>query len=340
VLLVHGGDVSAPGGLETLVRELAIHLAARGHEVEVFGRPDRCPPLAMTQRAEAARYDVVHHHSGAWPRRVPLGPHAIRTIHFCTAAKMAIYLRRGRLRTLLNPGNWRAVAEERTVGSRPWRLIAGSRRVRGEYARFYGIESARDVAVISNGASFTPALESRAALRQRYGIALETPVLLTLGRADFVKGYDLLARAWPGVRAACPEALWVRVGGGAVERREGRLLTGAVARQEALDWIHAADVGALPSYYEGSSLALHDMLAAGLFTLAHDVGNAGEIIRPGENGELVEPHVDAWVDALVRRLSQKPPHGTDGLPRSFAWEAIAEQTESLYREVAGLRATK
>ena len=51
------------------------------------------------------------------------------------------------------------------------------------------------------------------------------------------------------------------------------------------------DAFALPSYYEGCSVALLEMLAGGLFTLAHDVGNAAEVIRPGANGEIVPREV-------------------------------------------------
>jgi len=89
-------------------------------------------------------------------------------------------------------------------------------------------------------------------------------VLLTIGRDDFVKGFGLFARAWTGSGAAKAGAVWVTVGGAAKAGTGSRIITGPVSLQEVVDWIHAADFGALPSYYEGCSLALLDMLAGGL----------------------------------------------------------------------------
>jgi glycosyltransferase involved in cell wall biosynthesis len=331
VLLAHGGDVSVPGGLETHVRELASHLARAGHQVEIFGHPARYPPFAMTERPDPERYDVIHHHGDRWPRGLSRGRHAVRTLHFCTAAKMAIYVRRGRLRTLVNPGNWRAVQGEYRAGRRPGRLIAVSNRVRDEYGRYYGLDPARAI-VISNGASFAPPLEARETLRRRHGLAAEQPVLLTIGRADFVKGYSLLERAW---RRAQPErsgAIWVSVGGAQPERSRDRLVTGPLSHQQALDWIHAADFGALPSLSEGSSVALLEMLAGRLYTLSHDVGNAVDVIRPAQNGEIVAPSLAAWSAALARMLDHPPPRPAVGLGPEYGWDAIGARTEAVYRE--------
>ncbi len=334
VLLVAARDLARTGGVEVHVKELARGLAARGHAVEIFGRPRELPPFAMTDRVEPARYDVVHHHDGAWPRGVDPGPAYVRTLHYSTAAKMKLYLRMGRLRTLANAGNWRALAEEGACVRRRGRFIAVSRRVLESFVRHHGLDPAR-ARVIPNGAFFAVPRQDRAALRGRWGIAADAPVLLTIGRADFVKGYDLLERAWR--RAWLPEgALWVTVGGRGPERRPGRLVTGELAPEEVTDWIHAADAGALPSYSEGCSLALLEMLAGGLYTLAHDVGNADDVIRAGENGELVPRDAAAWATALARVLGTR--RGAPGAPRrpmlppEYAWDAIAGRVEAVYRE--------
>jgi glycosyltransferase involved in cell wall biosynthesis len=338
VLLVHGGDVSAPGGLETHVRELARHLAKRGHAVTIQGRPLRYPPFTMTESGDASSFDVIHHHTGAWrtgrgararadgPRAAP----AVRTLHFCTAAKMALYVRRGRLRTLVNPGNWRAAADERAACRSTARLIAVSRRVREECARFYGLDPTR-ATVISNGASFAPPTLTRETLRRRHGIGPDAPVLLTIGRADFVKGYDLLGKAWERVATAPRRAIWVSVGGRRPKRESDRLVTGPVPHGEALDWIHAADFGALPSLSEGCSVALLEMLAGRLYTLSHDVGNAAEVIRSSANGEIVPQRLDAWVEALGRLVAKPPARPAEGLDPAYGWDSIASQVEAVYR---------
>src|SRR5262249_23249410 len=158
---------------------------------------------------------------------------------------------------------------------------------------------------------------SRSALRARFGIGDGVRVLLTIGRPDFVKGYDLLARVWPDVQARSKrvghEALWVTVGGEALSYVPGRLITGPVPHQEVVEWIQAADAGALPSYYEGCSVALLEMLAGGLYALAHDVGNAAEIISSDAIGRILPPRAEAWAEALPPALARMPGARTPAL---------------------------
>ena len=332
VLLHAAIDVSLPGGLETHVRELATGLGALGHQVEILGRASGATPLTMVDRVAPARYDVLHDHGGL-PPEFDTHPGLVRTLHFCVAAKMATYVRIGRLRTLANPANWRAVAVERSWSRRPGRLIAVAGRVRRDFARWHGLDPARTT-VIPNGYVPVVPSEDRAALRRRHGIAERTPVLLTIGRDDFVKGTALLGRAWAAARAAERGALWVTVGGRAPARSPGRLVTGALPHAEVASWIAAADLGALPSWYEGCSVALIEMLAGGLYSLAQDVGNAPEVIHPGLDGEVLEGRVRAWTAALERLLTALPARGAARLDAAFGWPAIVARTEAVYREVA------
>ena len=336
ILLLGGVDLSKPGGLETHLLELSRCLAARGHHVEIYGRPASLPPHTMVSTVDPARYDVLHDH-GAWPPGPTPAPRHVRTLHFCVAAKMEAYVRLGRLRTLVNPGNWRARAAERAAVRRAERFIAVSRRVQAEFVRHHGLDSARTT-VIPNGASFAPPRVSREEWRARHEIPPNAPLLLTIGRSDFVKGYDLLRRAWPRVVTAVPDAVWVIAGGSGPEHAPGHRVTGPVPRADITEWIHAADVGALPSYYEGCSVALLEMLAGGLPSLAHDVGNAADVIRDGANGAIVPRDADAWASALGAWLARAPRRAPQGLGDAYRWEGIAERVEAVYRDFTG-RAT-
>jgi glycosyltransferase involved in cell wall biosynthesis len=333
VLLYADVDLSLPGGLETHIRQLALGLEARGHAVEIFGTPPVLPPFRMVDRVEVQRYDVIHHHGGVWPRGLDAGDRYVRTLHFCTAAKMENYLRIGRLRTLANPGNWRGVREERASVRRAGRLIAVARRVVKDFARFYGLDPACAV-VIPNGATFAEPSESRAAIRARFGVAERAPVLLTIGRADFVKGHDLLERAWRAARKP-PGSVWVNVGGEVATRSEDRVVTGSLPHEQVVSWIHAADLGAMPSHYEGCSVAMLEMIAGNLFTLAHDVGNAAELLRSGANGRIVVARVRDWSGALSEALAG-PKRGAS-LGDEFRWQSIVERTEAVYRDAIAAR---
>jgi len=328
ILLTADVDLSKPGGLETHVLELSERLRARGHGVDLWSRGI---PNAV-RALEPSRYDILHRHTMAWPRSVDPGPRVVTTLHFCVAAKMDAYVHLGRWKTLARPGNWTAWADERRTARAPGALIAVSKRVRDEFARIHGIDPAR-VTVIPNGASFAPPSEGREAWRRKHGIEPDTPVLLTIGRHDFVKGYDLLERAWGEVRSRHPRALWVVVGGSGPARSGGRLVTGSVPRDHVTAWIHASDLGALPSYYEGCSVALLEMLAGGLITLAHDVGGASEAIRAGENGELVPRDANAWIHALDRAFRASPARRSPGLDPAYRWDAIVDSIEEVYRRV-------
>jgi glycosyltransferase involved in cell wall biosynthesis len=320
-------DLSLPGGLETHVRELALALTRRGHEVVIFGRPECLAPLTMTRSPDPDGFDVVHlHGTGA----APAGSAGLtRTLHFCVAAKMESYVRLGRMRTLANLPNWRAVRDERAAARSRGELIAVSRRVRDDFTRWHGLDPVR-ATIVSNGATFAAPRASREELRAAAGIPADARVLLTIGREDFVKGHDLLRRAWERAGAARSGAVWVAVGGRGPARAPGRVVTGPLPHQGVVDWIHAADLGALPSHYEGCSVALLEMLAGGLYTLAHDVGNAAEVIRGGRNGAIVERSIEAWSASLQAALVRPPARSRPGLTDEFRWDAIAERTEAVY----------
>jgi len=326
-------DFSKPGGLETHVLEVSRRLAGRGHDVHVFGQGlEGIPGIRIARELRPDDYDVVHAHAPPWPASIDPGPRAVRTLHFCVAAKMAVYVRMHRFRTLVNPANWRARAEERAAVRRPWALIAVSERVRSEFERYHGLVRGR-ARVIPNGASFDPPRVPRAAWRSKHGIPEQAIVMLTVGRDDFVKGYGLLAHAWDTASRDNTHALWVQVGGSGPAQTSGRLVTGPVSREDVVSWIHASDFAAFPSYYEGCSVALLEMLAGGLPTLAHDVGNAAEVIHPGVNGDLVSPGIDDWVKAVRDYLRNPLPRPASGLPDAFRWDSIAASIESVYLEV-------
>ncbi len=334
VLLVAGVDLSRPGGVETHVLELAQALAGRGHEVEIAGRPPSLPPFRMVDAIDPRRYDVVHHHGGAWPRAIDARNRYVRTFHFSVAAKMETYVRMGRLQTLVNPGNYRALAEERSALKRGGRLLAVSETVRRDLERLHRVEPGR-IRVIPNGARFDSPRWGRSAWRERHGIDARAPILLTIGRSDFVKGLDLLRRVWRGLDLVPRGAIWVAVGGDRPERAAGWLQTGPIPARDVTEWIYAADVGAFPSYYEGNSIGLLEMLAGGLYTLSHRVGAAPEVIRGGENGEILERSVSAWREALGPLLATPPPRARNGLPEAYRWGAIAARVEELYGESEG-----
>lgn len=330
VLLAAHVDLALPGGLETHVLELSRHLTAHGHEVDILARPGHLPPHRLVTAPDPAGYDIVHHHGGPWPNGVAGPAHPVRTFHFSVAAKMETYVRMGRIRTLVNPANYRALAEERASIRRGGTWIAVSGALARDLARLHRVESSR-FHVIPNGACFDPPREGRDAWRRTHGIGPDTVVLLTIGRKDFVKGFDLMERVWnePGLPR---DVIWVTVGGGPPSRQERRIVTGSVPHSDVIEWIHAADLGAVPSYYEGGGIALLDMLAGGLYVLTHDVGVASDVVRSGQNGEVLPRTPSAWREALRRILRTPPGHSRNSIGDDYRWNEISARVETLYRD--------
>ena len=115
-------------------------------------------------------------------------------------------------------------------------------------------------------------------------------------------------------------------------KEPGIWTTGPVAHEEVREWIAAADAGALPSHYEGCSVALLEMIAGGLYSLAHDVGDASDVMgHQSKAGEIVPPRVDAWVEGLTRVLATPHHPRSPGLGPEYGWDQIAARTESVYK---------
>jgi glycosyltransferase involved in cell wall biosynthesis len=140
--------------------------------------------------------------------------------------------------------------------------------------------------------------------------------LAAVGRLDRQKGFDLLLRAMPAIRAACPgvrltihgegpergilEALRDRLGLGDVVR-----FPGVSARPGA--WMAESDILIAPSRYEGFPNVIAEATVSGLPVVASDCDyGARELIQDGENGLLVPPEDTAALAGGVIRLIRNP----------------------------------
>ena len=145
--------------------------------------------------------------------------------------------------------------------------------------------------------------------------------LVSVGRLNRQKGYDLLLRAFQGALKGVPGLHLTVVGEG--EERTGldRLrttlglqerVTLAGHRENPYPFMAHADLFVSSSRYEGSPNAVLESLACGTPALAFDCpGGTGEILREGRNGWLV-PAEDTG--AMAAKLI--------GVIRSRAWEGL------------------
>ncbi|MCI4349088.1 MAG: glycosyltransferase family 4 protein [Thermoplasmata archaeon] len=142
-------------------------------------------------------------------------------------------------------------------------------------------------------------------------------VLVFTGRLVPHKGVDLLLRALPGLPR---DVVLVVVGRGpqleslvALARRldlEGRVrFCPEVSDEELPEFLRAADLFVFPSLnrLEGFGLAVAEAMASGLPVLTADMPGVREVIDPGVEGLLIEPHLASDLTAKILSLLDDAP---------------------------------
>ena len=222
------------------------------------------------------------------------------------------------------------------------------------------------VHVIPNGVDLA-ALDALAAspgssdIRARHGFAQDETVLLSVGRLEANKGFDVLVDALaraarPGRSLATSAWRWVLVGAGpfrrdieAAVRAHGLgdrvLLAGRVSDADLHAWYGTATLFVHPTRYEGSSLVTLEAMARRRAVIASRAGGLPDKVRPGENGWLVEPgDAAALASALEEALSDQTRLLTMGtksrtiVEQEFAWSVLVDRQIALYDQL--LRAPK
>ena len=194
--------------------------------------------------------------------------------------------------------------------------------------------------------------ERRSAVRRELGLADDAEVLISVGRQEYQKGHRHLIDAFPGVIAVRPNARLLIAG------REGhasRDLGAQIAelgleqtvkllghREDVLDVVAAADVFVFPSVYEGLGGALIEAIGLGLPVVASDIPALREVVRHGENADLVPPGDSAALTRAIVGLLSDPDRLRSYSERSrqlFADEFKAETSNQrlldLISKVAG-----
>ncbi|MFG1623085.1 glycosyltransferase family 4 protein [Kribbella sp. NPDC049227] len=180
----------------------------------------------------------------------------------------------------------------------------------------------------------------------RKGLGLEgVPLVACVSRLIPRKGQDTLIRAWPRVLAAVPSAMLLLVGGGpdrerlerlasAVGVRSSVVFTGPVPWADIPPYVDAADVFAMPCRtrrlgFEPEALGIVTLEASatGKPVVVGDSGGAGDTVRHGETGYLVDPYNPVPVGVRIAELLSDPAHaramgaaGREWVRREWSWD--------------------
>lgn len=344
------------GGVHQVTEALARGLLARGHDVVVFVRPGS--PLEERMRPVAPVEPILKgmdlSPAAVWRAAAALRRH--RPDGVLTLMKKDVRLTGPAARLLGIPVVVRH-ANDRPFGRSPhYRVLYGSvatHHVANSAAtRDTLLASARwlrpgDVTVIHNGIDLAAFARAE---RTELPVPADAVVIGFVGRFDERKGLLDLARAWPAVAAALPDAHLVLVGKGPEEATARTLLEGSPRvhwlgfRSDVAAVLKAMDVLAVPSHWEGFGLVAAEALAAGIPVVAADASSLPEIVRDGREGLLVPPgDVDALTAALLRLggdAAERRRMGAAGPPRvaaEFALDGMIDRYEDLLAQIVRRR---
>ncbi len=243
------------------------------------------------------------------------------------------------------------IAGERLVAQGADRIICGSEVERRALIGYYGVSPARTVQVPCGVDTdhFRPMSSGRA--RRSLDLPQDEALVLYVGRIEPLKGIDILLRA-----AAQTEGRFclLVVGGDykdAQRKAELRrlanelgisdrvILRDAVPHDQLPLYYNAADVCAVPSYYESFGLVALEAMACGVPVVASRVGGLLETVKHGQTGYLVPWRCpEPFAERLELLLDNEPLRRSLGrMARSaverFRWAEVATRVEDVYHEL-------
>ena len=164
--------------------------------------------------------------------------------------------------------------------------------------------------VIINGQSLEPSAASRDDARSQFGLPMDKFIIGNIGRLSEQKNQSFLIDLLPKL----PDAHVAILGEGHLRERlsrqaealgvSGRLhLMGSVVHERVPAFFRALDVFAMPSLFEGMSIAMLEALVAGIPFLGSDVPSIREVTNGGYTtgaGLALPLEQDRWLQEIKR----------------------------------------
>lgn len=177
----------------------------------------------------------------------------------------------------------------------------------------------------------------KAKLRQKWNIAIDKRVIISLTRLEPIKGLKQMLEGW--LHCSCKsEAVWLIAGDGSLKQRlnmeiqkagleDSVRLLGHRTEDEILDLLALSDAFALPSLGDPYPLAVLEAMFAGLpLLLSNRVGCHPETLEPGKNGLLFDPYQENDVKQTLEKFLELI---------TGQWKAMGEHSLRLAKERFG-----
>lgn len=346
------GDLPAVEDLAPNLRLVRIEAgpASPIDKEEIVGYlPDFARNMRAFIKAQGLHYDVIHSHywQSGWvgtllarEMRVP------QVVMFHTLGEV-----KNRAR-ISEQEPKRRIRHERTIVRRATAIVTASAHERFLLERYYDADPGH-IYTVPCGIDtdrFRPL--DRAASRRQLGLPEGRPVVIWVGRLERLKGVDILLGALAQLETRDFTLLIVGGDEGASALRaeleaqaaEAGLtanirFTGPIPHDELPVYYSAADVCAVPSYYESFGLAAVEAMACGTPVVASRVGGLVSTVTDGVSGYLIpwrcpEPFAEK-LEVLFGNPELRANFGraARNSVKRFRWETVALDIAAVYDRV-------
>jgi glycosyltransferase involved in cell wall biosynthesis len=358
------------GGIQEHVSNLAQTLARQGHQLKVvtvrrnkservrdtFAGLDvtRVPQLnlpktlttqylasttalliAMRLRGQA---DVVHYHT-FWPDAFTafVVNKFVPTVYTAHESRFLLMAEQPKSRRWLK------------LALRPFQGILAPSTELLEVTRQLGVSSEKSAFIANavDASKFRPGVTGET-VRARYGIPLDHCLILCPRRLVPKNGLEFLIESIPSIRRRFSDVSVLIAGDGPErERLEARvrelglhesvIFAGNQDNDDLPEFYAAADIVAIPSLKEATSIAGLEAMASACAVVATNVGGLPEIIEDGVSGLLVPPRDPEALALAIMRLIETPElrkqlglAGRARVEQKFTWEQVASETTRAY----------
>jgi D-inositol-3-phosphate glycosyltransferase len=233
-------------------------------------------------------------------------------------------------------------------------IIASTAKESEELIKHYGA-SPKKIAIIPCGVNldlFKPVDKETA--RKELGLDHQK-VILFVGRIDPLKGLEQLLAALTYIEGEKPPLLMI-VGGDEHSQGQVQLLqqtakdlqiedrvsfVGSVAQDKLPLFYSAADICAIPSYYESFGMVALESLACGTPIVANNVGGMRYMVSHGEMGRIVCDNSPRNLASQISELFRQPEGNGQHIKTrrdrmtEFSWATIADRILQEYNRLLG-----
>jgi glycosyltransferase involved in cell wall biosynthesis len=194
--------------------------------------------------------------------------------------------------------------------------------------------------------------EAKQALRNRFSIPHEIPIVLFLSRIHPKKRPDLLLHAISQVIAQKHDCHLIFAGAGdagylnyltnlvsSLNLVSRISFAGFAESEDKALLLQGSDLFVLPSFAENFGVAVAEAMAAGLPVIVTPDVQISPDVAAEQAGLVVEGNADAMAEAIARLLSSPDErsrlgqHGQQLVKRRYSWSAIAQNLAEVYAKI-------